>query len=132
MTPTPKERHREGVIARWGPSCYARERGDCSGRIEAAHWISVQLLKARQATARIAIRNGRELEEARLYLVDMPIEGVIADPRNGVPLCSHHHASFDKRNGKKLILQPPKEVIEFTEEYGLDDLLEFPDERVRW
>lgn len=130
--PSPKERHRVGVFRRCGHVCYAQGRGGCAGRLQAAHWISVQTLKGRQANYRIAIRNGRELPEAAQYLVDMPIDGLIADPRNGVPLCEHHHSSFDKRNGQELILQPPAEVIEFAEEYDLADLLTFPLEAVRW
>lgn len=121
--PSPKERHREGVLKYWGSECFARAHGDCRGRIQAAHWISVQTLRGRRANYRIAIRNGREVGEAGRYLVDMPIEGLIADPRNGIPLCDHHHASFDRRDGKALDLTPHTDVREFAAEYGLEDLL---------
>lgn len=119
-------------MARWGELCYARAHGDCRGRIQAAHWISVQILKSRQAAKRVAIRNGRVVDEPAHYLVDMPLSGLIADPRNGVPLCVHHHDSFDRRNGQSLDPIPPREVIEFANEFGLDDLLIFPKESVRW
>jgi len=120
---TPKERHREGVLKYWGSSCYARAKGGCSGRIQAAHWISSQTLRHRQANNRIALKNGRELHEAARYLVDMPIGGLVSDPRNGIPLCEAHHASFDGRDGKRLEMQPPLGVKEFAADYGLEDLL---------
>lgn len=126
--PSPKARHRAGVMKRWGEVCYARAKGGCAGRIEAAHWIATQRLAAIQTNARIAIRNGREVSDPRRLLVDMPLTGLIADDRNGVPLCMRHHASFDKRNGQELVLMPPGEVREFAEEYDLDDELEYPAE----
>lgn len=49
--------------------------------------------------------------------------GLTADPRNGIPLCVHHHDSFDRRNGQELKLLPPLGVKEFAAEYGLEDLL---------
>lgn len=110
-------------MARWGESCYARAHGGCAGRIQSAHWISVQTLRMRQAAYRVAIRKGREVGEAGQYLVDFPIAGLIADPRNGIPLCSHHHDSFDRRNGQALDLHAPVEVREFAAEFGLEDLL---------
>lgn len=121
--PSPKERHRAGVMERWGELCYARAQGGCSGRIQSAHWISSQTLRHRQANNRIALKNGRELHEAARYLVDMPIGGLVSDPRNGIPLCEAHHASFDRRDGRELVLQPPLGVKEFAEEFGLEDLL---------
>lgn len=124
---TPKERHRAGVIARMGGACYARAHGSCAGRIQAAHWIDAQTLRGIQANTRMAIRANRQVSEGRLLLVDMPLDGLIADDRNGAPLCEHHHASFDKRNGQKLILHPPAEVVEFAAEYGLEDWLAWPD-----
>lgn len=121
---TPSERHREGVFARWGSACYARAHGGCKGRVQAAHWISKQTLKRKQSQARISLRRvdpRLAIREEVYFLLDMPIDGLIADPRNGVPLCDHHHASFDRRNGQALDLTPPQEVREFAEEYGLED-----------
>lgn len=123
---TASERHREGVFARWGSECYARAHGDCSGRVQAAHWISKQGLQIKQSQIRLAIRGlqiNRDvaIKESHRLLADMPLDGLIADPRNGVPLCSHHHDSFDRRNGQALDLKPPEEVREFAAEYGLED-----------
>ena len=119
---TPSERHREGVFARWGSACYARAHGGCKGRVQAAHWISKQGLRIKQSQVRIRVGTDRFPErEGLLRLIEMPLDGLVADPRNGVPLCDHHHASFDRRNGQALDLPVPTEVREFAEEYGLED-----------
>ena len=123
---TPSERHREGVFARWGSECYARAHGDCSGRVQAAHWIGKQRLRIKQSQARIHIERMDPriaVRQSVLHFLDMPLDGLIADPRNGVPLCDHHHSSFDRRNGQALDLKPPEEAREFAAEYGLEDEL---------
>ena len=110
------------MFARWGSECYARAHGDCKGRVQAAHWISKQGLRIKQSQVRIRVGIDRFPErEGLLRLIEMPLDGLIADPRNGIPLCDHHHASFDRRNGQALDLTPPQEVREFAAEYGLED-----------
>lgn len=92
--------------------------------MQAAHWISKQGLRIKQSQARIHIERmdpRLSVREGVLRLIEMPLDGLVADPRNGVPLCDQHHASFDRRNGRALDLPVPTEVREFAAEYGLED-----------
>ena len=129
LSPTAKSEHRAGVFeaARVEGNgivrCYADPTAEtCRGRLQAAHWIAVQTLRIKQRNARI-VAGGvgfyHPPESARLTNADL--SDLIADPRNGVPLCEMHHQALDH---KRLSLAPPQSVIEFATEYGLGHLLE--------
>lgn len=128
---TPAERHRAGVFELWGPACYFRGGafgagyGLCRGELQAAHWLSRQTLKHKQSDARLQVRRGIEVSEGLRRLIDADLEELLADPRNGVPACEHHHATLDLRNGKKFDPPPsiPFTVLEFATELDLDYLL---------
>lgn len=118
--PSPKQRHREGVLAMYGADCYAGPHG-CSGRVQAAHWISIQRLTIKRRNAAIA-QGGRGFYRPPETdaILSVPLDDLIADPRNGIPLCELHHLRFDQFG---LHLQPPAEVIAFANDYGLEHLL---------
>jgi nitrite reductase/ring-hydroxylating ferredoxin subunit len=62
--------------------------------------------------------------DGRRKIVLAGLDAVVADDRNGVPLCTAHHDSFDTRNGQSLHLPAPECVREFAAEYGLEHLIE--------
>lgn len=138
LSPAAKSEHRAGVFeaARVEGNgivrCYAADLPGgyvCSGRLEAAHFIAVQTLRIKQSEARIYIETQHDprmaLAPGILELVNADLSDLIADPRNGVPLCSEHHATFDgKRPPRRLSLTPPPSVVSFATEYGLTHLLE--------
>lgn len=109
---TPKQRHRAGVFARHGCTCYAADDA-CLGRIEAAHWVGVQTLRRWQSQERVANR----WDFRHRPLLDVTEDELVADDRNGVPLCAYHHACFDRRNGQALDLEPPDAVLAFVAQY---------------
>ena len=122
--PTPKERHRAGVIHRWGLRCYAYDAG-CSGRVEAAHYISAQRLREEQRKIKLSAYRFA-LDDPRHGLTQSSLDELIADDRNGIPLCSEHHNAFDGKRAEPLIIVAPACVIEFAQDYGLTHLIEFP------
>lgn len=125
---TPKQKHREGVFRRsadWQERvfCYAGPEG-CAGRLDAAHWISAQRL--REERRKFKLTGPRfAVGDPRHKLATVSLDTLLADDRNGVPLCQDaHHPAFDGKRAKRLILTPPSCVIEFAEDYGLSHLLE--------
>lgn len=129
-----KSDHRIGIWDRWRNDegivrCFADPTArTCRGRLEAAHWISAARL--REERRKLALTTYRfHPDDPRHALITVSLDDLIADDRNGVPLCSHaHHPAFDGRNGKRLVLTPPACVIEFAETYGLGYLIDTPTE----
>lgn len=126
LSPTAKSEHRAGVFALARNDlgivrCYADPTAaSCRGRLQAAHWISVQTLKRKHALA-VTPPRGLAYPEGPANLAAATLSELVADPRNGVPLCEMHHQAFDHH---RLSLTPPPSVIDFASEYGLEHLLE--------
>lgn len=119
---TPKEQHRAGVMARWGTRCYVYGP-DCEGRVEAAHYVSAQRL--REERRKLALTPYRFTpEDPRHGLVRASLDDLIADSRNGIPLCNEHHNAFDGKRAVRLVIPAPQCVIDFATEYGLTHLID--------
>lgn len=112
---TPKQRHREGAVRRWainGESvCYVADE-ECSGRLQAAHYIAVQRLRIAQKAVAIRHESGP--------LTAVAYDELVADDRNSLILCELDHSRFD---GFRLSIPPPACVIEFAREYGIERYL---------
>ena len=121
--PSPETRHRVDLWRRHDPvRCYARHLGECKGILQAAHWISRQQLK--QERSKVNVSRHRFEGDDRLRLLDHSIEDLVADGRNGVPLCVEHHNAFDGKRAYSVELVPPGHVRAFAADYGLLHLLE--------
>ena len=121
--------HRAGVLELHGGACYFRpgirgnDYGPCHGRIQGAHWISEQTIKRKRDQAIVNRQIGKD---ANVLLLEVELEELLEDPRNGVPACVHHHDTFDLRNGQALepAPEPPFQVHCFAADYGLEGELE--------
>jgi len=106
---TAEEQHRAGVWRRFADrrgrvQCYATMVGvphDCRGKIQADHVLERQRLR----------RRAREL--------GVPEDKLIADDRNGVPLCEVLNGSPRRR---EILRQAgvPVQVMQFAIEWGLE------------
>lgn len=120
MAATPKQRHREGVLARDGAVCRWAEQGDCGGRLQSAHIISVQRLRLLYSRAEGKTAYRGALGSA---LLDVPLDEVLADPRNGCVACELHHVRYE---GAVLHLDSyPEPFLEFVADYSLEHVIDF-------
>ena len=83
MAPSPLELHREGVFRRDGAVCEKAHLGNCGGRLQSDHVISKQAIK--HARARAA------LQRRPHPLLEVGLDAILADPRNGRVRCEIHH-----------------------------------------
>ena len=108
-------------MARWGTRCFAYGP-NCEGRVVAAHYVSAQRL--REERRKLALTPYRFTpEDPRHGLVRASLDELLADSRNGIPLCHHHHAAFDGKRASKLTIPAPQCVIDFATQYGLTHLI---------
>jgi hypothetical protein len=98
------------------------QRVKCSGGLQAAHWISKQTLKLERS--KVNVSRHRFTDDPRLALLDVTEDDLVADARNGIPLCFEHHNAFDGKRSYRLDLYPPPTVLEFATQYGLSHLIE--------
>lgn len=120
---TPAQRHREDTFRRHADeyervSCYFAEEGGCRGRLQAAHILSAQRLKWMHSIAGMGYGPTQELA-----LIDL--DELLADGRNGVPVCERHHHLHE---GAILHCQAPAAFYEFVADYGLEHVVE----NARW
>ena len=109
-------------MARWGTRCYVHD-AHCSGRVEAAHYISAQRLREERRKLKLAPYRFTP-DDPRHGLVRASLDDLIADSRNGIPLCNEHHNAFDGKRHRRLSIYAPQCVIDFATEYGLTHLIE--------
>lgn len=119
---TPAQRHRHAVFSRFADecervSCYFAEEGGCRGRLQAAHIIGVTKLKNLYGRAQTRER----LTGERLPILEVDLDELIADGRNGVPACIYHH---DLHEGPVLHCQPPAEFFDFVADYELEHVVD--------
>jgi len=105
---SPQERHRQSLVELtpgYSPACQLRQRPliHCRGRIQADHILKQRIIK-----------NSVSLTDRR--------EDALADGRNGMWLCEHHHMLKDR-----MLLDPPlrldelpQHFWEFVREYELE------------
>ncbi len=102
--------------------------GPCAGPLQVHHWIKQQRIK--RAFPRGAFRHSgagwqpvpRGIEDFRELGTPgqlLPVDGILADPRNLIVLCWDHHQRLE---GDYSALPPA--VWEFAREFGLDAQLE--------
>ena len=118
---TPEQRHREAVFARYADDhgtvcCVMDGEGPCVGRLQAHHCIERQRIRNKRTDALIRLANGEEISHTHRRLVDTELADLIADDRNGIPVCEIHHA-------RPWDLPVPDSAYEFADEYGLGSSL---------
>lgn len=114
---TPEQRHREGVFTRHADEhghvrCIQAGGGPCGGRLQAHHCVERQRIRNKRSDALIRLANGEEISHAHRRLVGTELAELIADDRNGVPVCEIHHS-------RAWAIPVPDSAYEFAEDYGL-------------
>lgn len=118
---TPEQRHRAGVWQRFAPgggdpSCYFAAEGGCLGRMQSAHVISATKLRNLYGRAETRER----IKGERLPILEVSLDELLADARNGVPACERHH---NLHEGPVLHCLAPAEAYEFAADFALDHLM---------
>lgn len=117
--PTPEQQHRRAALKLWsdergGVRCHL-DGPDCSGRLQAAHYIPRQSLRRLYGQALILTQRGEHRP-----ILERELDEWIADGRNSLICCELHHGRFDRLG---LAIDPPEQVREFAAEAGIAYLL---------
>jgi hypothetical protein len=116
---TPKQAHREGVMRRFDGRCFYAdlEKHPCAGRLQAHHVIPVQRLRHEHSI--------KAWSRTDHPLLAVTLDELVADPRNGVPLCERHHKAWHDGTRRPLREQLPAEVEAFAAEFWLTFSLDY-------
>jgi hypothetical protein len=114
-----KQAHRVQVERLHGRRCWLRHRGRCSGRLQADHVIGQQRLKTYWNGARFRRERGLPTIEADRVLLEVGLETLIADGRNGWMLCERHHGMKTAHLLAPMAAELPSSVWEFARDYSL-------------
>lgn len=110
--------HREGAFARWGHVCFHAD-DDCRGALQAMHFVSRQRL--REERRKLILTPWRFAPDDRRHrLAETTLDALVADDRNSLVGCEHHHGRFDRLG---LSHAAPGCVVEFARTYGIEHLV---------